>query len=105
MIGARHSAGSTISNGGECSPSNWVILGRRPWNPLTWTHHFGQKNGGFCPSALSGVATDLPSEKSPKSGGTLLNPQIALPIIPVQKWLTRRLRDSLFHPKFTLCRA
>jgi hypothetical protein len=31
MMGARHTAGSTISNGGDNSPSNWVILGRRPW--------------------------------------------------------------------------
>src|ERR1700682_1285739 len=36
MIGARHSAGSTISNGGDSSPSNWVIVGRRPWDPLLW---------------------------------------------------------------------
>ena len=33
MIGARHAAGSTISNGGDSSPLNWVIVGRRPWNP------------------------------------------------------------------------
>src|SRR4051812_5503457 len=30
MIGARHSAGSAISNGGVNSLSNWVILGREP---------------------------------------------------------------------------
>jgi hypothetical protein len=36
MIGARHAAGSTISNGGDNSPSNSVIVGRRPWNPLRW---------------------------------------------------------------------
>ena len=32
MIGARQLAGSTISNGGDSSPSNWVIVGRRPLN-------------------------------------------------------------------------
>jgi hypothetical protein len=32
MIGARQCAGSTISNGGDSSPSNWVIVGRRPLN-------------------------------------------------------------------------
>jgi hypothetical protein len=32
MIGARQVAGSTISNGGDSSPSNWVIVGRRPLN-------------------------------------------------------------------------
>jgi hypothetical protein len=37
---------------------------------------FGQKTQVFIGSALSGVATDLPSEKSPKSGGTVLNPQL-----------------------------
>src|SRR5580658_10288234 len=30
MIGARHWGGSTISNGGGTSPSNRVIVGRRP---------------------------------------------------------------------------
>ena len=30
MIGARHMAGSAISNGGDKSPSNSVIVGRRP---------------------------------------------------------------------------
>jgi hypothetical protein len=34
MIGARHTAGSTISKGGDNSPSNWGIVGRRPCNPL-----------------------------------------------------------------------
>jgi hypothetical protein len=43
MIGARQAAGSTISNGGDSSPSNWVIVGRRPWNPWLWTGHLCQK--------------------------------------------------------------
>jgi hypothetical protein len=30
MIGARQMAGSTISNGGDSSPLDWVIAGRRP---------------------------------------------------------------------------
>jgi hypothetical protein len=38
MIGARQVAGSTISNGGDSSPSNWVIVGRRPSGP----HFLGQ---------------------------------------------------------------
>jgi hypothetical protein len=33
MIGARHWGGSTISNGGATSPSNRVIVGRRPFHP------------------------------------------------------------------------
>src|SRR5450759_1095744 len=47
MIGARHAAGSTISNGGDSSPLNRVIVGCRPCKPLNWTHHFCQKNGAF----------------------------------------------------------
>jgi hypothetical protein len=35
-----------------------------------------RKTAVFIRSALSGVATDLPSEKSLKSGGTVLNPQL-----------------------------
>jgi hypothetical protein len=31
MIGARHSVGSTISNGGGSSPSKGIIVGRRPF--------------------------------------------------------------------------
>src|SRR5215213_2405350 len=66
MIGARQCAGSTISNGGDSSPSNWVIGGRRPLNvriPLGPIDHAGEGQG-FCKDVLSVIVIILPSEKS-----------------------------------------
>src|SRR5665213_3058632 len=106
MIGARHSAGSTISNGGECWPSNWVILGRRPWNPLAWTDQFGQKNGGFIRTHCR-VSQPICQAKKASNRVERFSTRslIALPVVPVEKSVSHRLRSSLFHPKFTLCRA
>ena len=66
MIGARQCAGSTISNGGDNSPSNWVIVGRRPLTSaiLPDMAHFCQKIGMFYEAALSVITAILPSEKS-----------------------------------------
>src|SRR5450755_4876341 len=64
MIGARHAAGSTISNGGDSSPSNWVIVGRRPWKPLALAQSILPEKRRFYEQALSVIATVLPSEKT-----------------------------------------
>src|SRR5579859_7695621 len=54
MIGARHSAGSRISNGGGSSPSNRVIAGRRPLGLLRWTGLYRQGNGAFLSTSIVG---------------------------------------------------
>jgi hypothetical protein len=41
-------------------------------SPGFWTRKFGQKDGLFYASALSVIAADLPSKKSPKPAGTVL---------------------------------
>src|SRR5471030_2117732 len=71
MIGARHAAGSTISNGGDRSPLNWVIVGRRSWDPPVWTGHFCRKTD-FYEDAFSVITIIMPSEKSLKPAGTHL---------------------------------
>src|SRR5579871_2604883 len=90
MIGARHSAGSTISNGGGNSPSKRVIPGRRPLDLLLEVLLVLLRCGPFCrsscPCALSVIATRLPSEKVPSISGTPLG------------------RSSLFQPSFNLWR-
>src|SRR4051812_33411980 len=75
MIGARQSAGSMISNGGDNSPSNWVIAGRFP--DFRVSLGLGRKSepilpesGSFMWAALSVIAIILPSEKSRKAVGT-----------------------------------
>src|SRR6266851_6266082 len=72
MIGARQVAGSTISNGGDSSPSNWVIVGRRPLSPCVLDGSFLPENRRFYEGALSVITAILPSEKSRKVPGTLL---------------------------------
>src|SRR5713226_7842520 len=69
MIGARHAAGSTISNGGDSSPLNWVIVGRRPWNPYSDPSFLPEKRS-FYEDSLSIITAVLPSEKSLKPAGT-----------------------------------
>lgn len=66
MIGARQLAGSTISNGGDSSPSNWVIR-RAPSlsSAIFLSGSFLPENRVFCEAILSEIAGDLPSEKSP----------------------------------------
>jgi hypothetical protein len=74
MIGARQSAGSTISNGGDNSPSNWVIAGAIPEIRISpslidkATDSAGKRK--FYVGALSVIAIILPSEKSRKAVGT-----------------------------------
>src|SRR5229473_7078821 len=72
MIGARQLAGSTISNGGDSSPSCWVIVGRRPWNPRLWRLILPEKRS-FYERAFSVITTILPSEKTPQPAGMSLN--------------------------------
>jgi hypothetical protein len=62
MIGARHSLGSTMSNGGDSAPSKRVISGRRPLIRLPKRPILPEKLG-FCEDALSVIATRLPSKK------------------------------------------
>jgi hypothetical protein len=66
MIGARQHAGSTISNGGENSPSNWVIR-RAPSlsSADLLSGSFLPEYRVFCEAILSEIAGRLPSEKSP----------------------------------------
>jgi hypothetical protein len=76
MIGARQLAGSTISNGGDSSPSNWVIVGRRPLDPRFLNQiDFAilPEKRRFYEGALSIITTILPSEKTRKPAGTYLN--------------------------------
>jgi hypothetical protein len=69
-------AGSTISKGGDSSPSNWVIVGRRPSDP----HFLGQfisqpilpESRLFYGYALSVITTILPSEKAVKKAANVL---------------------------------
>jgi hypothetical protein len=72
MMGARHAAGSTISNGGDNSPLNWGIVGRRPWNPLVLDDSILPEKRRFYEDALSVITAVLPSEKSLKTAGTSL---------------------------------
>jgi hypothetical protein len=71
MIGARHWAGSTIWNGGDSSPSNWVIVGRRPCHPLAASFQPQERSLYAC--VFSVIATILPSEKTLYPAGTYLN--------------------------------
>src|SRR5215212_4425875 len=70
MIGARQCAGSTISNGGDSSPSNWVIVRRRPLNvripfwPIDHATDPAGEGQGLCKDVLSVIVIILPSEKS-----------------------------------------
>src|SRR5450759_2616064 len=89
MIGARHAAGSTISNGGDSSPLNWVIVGRRPLESAA-LRSFLPAERSFHERAFSVFTTLLPSEKSLEPAGTYLERQktpglIALRRVPVQK--------------------
>jgi hypothetical protein len=76
MIGARHVAGSTISNGGDSSPLNWVIVGRRPLDPSFLRQSVSEpilpEGRLFCKDALSVITTTLPSEKAVKKAANLL---------------------------------
>jgi hypothetical protein len=72
MIGARQVAGSTISNGGDSSPSNWVIVGRRPLSPLVLDGSLLPENRRFYERTLSVITTILPSEKSRNGPGRVL---------------------------------
>jgi hypothetical protein len=62
MIGARQAGGSTIVKG-DNSPSNKVIVGRRPSNPPFWRTSFLPENRGFYKNSLSVIMIFLPSEK------------------------------------------
>jgi hypothetical protein len=72
MIGARHMAGSTISNGGDNSPSNSVIVGRRPLDPRLPMQLILPEKRKFYEAVLSVITIILPSEKSRKAAGTCL---------------------------------
>src|SRR6266404_2850918 len=100
MIGARQVAGSTISNGGDSSPLNWVIVGRCPWNPLLWSRHYRRKKRSFYEYALSIITIVLPSEKILEPAGTYPGPGkrpalIDLRRIPVQNSSAKRLLRSV----------
>jgi hypothetical protein len=62
MIGARHAAGSTISNGGDSSPLNWVIVGRCPESAALEPSLLPEKRS-FYDFALSIITIVLPSKK------------------------------------------
>src|SRR6202023_1375613 len=72
MIGARHAAGSTISNGGDSSPSNWVIVRGRPVIRKPRPPPIRPEKRSFYECALSVIATVLPREKTPKTAGMCL---------------------------------
>jgi hypothetical protein len=67
MIGARHAAGSTISKGGDRSPSNWVIVGAVPRIRGSGYLEFCQKNGGFVP-AIVGNRSRSAKQKNRRTG-------------------------------------
>src|SRR5258708_37705346 len=60
----RHSAGSMISNGGDASPSNRVIVGRRSSSSAGLDEVDSATQRSFYVRALSIIATVLPSKKS-----------------------------------------
>src|SRR5580698_7385361 len=64
----RRPIGSSLS----AVPGSRAVPGIRPSHRII----SAGKTEVFVGSALSGVATDLPSEKSPKSHGTVLNPEL-----------------------------
>src|SRR6202050_1099304 len=70
MIGARHSAGSTISNGSRSSPLNWVIVGRRPWHPFDPDRLILSEKRSFYEDIFSVIITSLPGKKIRKPPGT-----------------------------------
>src|SRR5215208_8469637 len=117
MIGARQCAGSTISNGGDSSPSNWVIVGRRPLNvriPFCRDRsydRFCRRRAGLCKDVLSVIVIILPSEKSRRSRGGCRKRLKSAALIDLGTFrygnsaACHRQDAITFHPKFTLCRA
>src|ERR1700688_209751 len=110
MIGARHSAGSTISNGGDSSPLIWVIFGRRP-GIIRRSESFVPEKRSSYEDIFSVITTILPSEKTLNGSGTYLKYRKRLPSL---LWDAFRSRNSAtsgatralpLHPKFTVCRA
>src|SRR5437899_1637048 len=117
MIGARQCAGSMISNGGDSSPSNWVIVGRRPLNvripfgPIDHATDSAGEGQGFVRNVLSVIVIILPSEKNRRSPGRCRKrlksaALIYLGTFRYRNSAARRRQEAItFHPKFTLCRA
>src|SRR3954468_19290504 len=110
MIGARQLAGSRISNGGDSSPSNWVILASSLGRHFSGRMILAEKPVLYAVS-LSVITTDLPSKKSFNAAGTGLRDanraaslirnafRRKLPACPKQRRAVR------LHPKFTSHRA
>src|ERR1700738_600032 len=112
MIGARHTAGSTISKGGDSSPSNWVIVGRRRSRAADPGVVGSARKAEDYGCALLIIAGPMPSEKVRDPAGTSLNcgndgRSLLLSLIAVEKWLGQPAGPCVhvLHPKFTLCRA
>src|SRR3954447_19510386 len=91
MIGARQAAGSTISNGGDNSPSNWVISsGAVPVVSHLLEGSFLPENRVFCAATLSVVAAILPSEKTRVYPGTLRRLRAARLRLPCRVFLVQK---------------
>src|SRR4051794_32312151 len=96
MIGARHTGGSITSNGGDSSPSGWVMVRRRPLQPRGLDRWTVPDKCGFHEESLSIITTDLPSKKSFARSGTLLSDEktqrlIDSTAVPAQNWRSSRL--------------
>src|SRR5258705_12412597 len=110
MIGARHAAGSMISNGGDSSPSKRVIVGAVSCNPPFPETPFPPEKRSFYECALSIIATVLPSEKTLRAAGTYLFNARHPPLLLRGAFRYRNSAASCrprgtFHPKFTACQA
>src|ERR1700743_52567 len=67
MMGARQAAGSTISNGGGSSSSNWVIVSAPSLKSAVLEKHFNPESAAFM-TALSIIAVAVPSKKTLNHG-------------------------------------
>jgi hypothetical protein len=66
MIGARHTAGSTISNGGDRSPLSWVIVGAVPGIRRSG-HAIPARKSGFLCRLIVGNRSHSAKRKKRKS--------------------------------------
>jgi hypothetical protein len=77
MIGARQTCGSTISKGGDSSPSNRVIVGRHPSNP-PFRRNISAEISQFLREPIVGNRDRSAKQKNAFAFGTALAEEIAV---------------------------
>jgi len=111
MIGARHAAGSTISNGGDSSPLGWVIVGRRPWESAALEVVILPEKRSFYEYSLSISQSICQAKKVLRRLERIQTsrkcpPSLISALFRYKNSATSsQLLFAPLHPKFTLCRA